>query len=257
MRGLAAAAVALAMLLAVHAGALAAPRASIETDVSSRLIAIESNFTGVKLVVFGSIADKSRKRRKAADYKLAVVVRGPETPIVTRQKSSVLGIWANTQARTYQNVPGYYAVLSTHPLNALAEDEVLIKHGIGFDSLLIERTEQGQPEDPFREAVIRIRERDRLFRRDNGGVTFVGEHLFRATVELPATVPVGEYWTDVFVFSGGKLLSHNSSTIVIQKEGFERFIYTMAFDRPLLYGIVAVIAAMLAGLLASAAFRRE
>ena len=247
----------LALLIAGQGAGAAPPRTTIETDVSSRLIAIESNFTGVRLVVFGSIADKSRKRRKATDYQLAVVVRGPETPIVTRQKSRVLGIWANTDSRPYQNVPGYYAVLSTRPLNQLAEPDVLIKYGIGFDSLLIERTETGTPEDPFREAVLRIRAKEGLFQRDNDGVTFVGEHLFRATVELPATVPVGEYWTDVFVFSDGKLLSHNSSAIVIQKEGFERFIYTMAFDTPLLYGIVAVIAAMLAGLLASAVFRKD
>ena len=247
----------LALLLAGRATALAAPSATVETDVSSRLIAIESNFTGVNLVVFGSIADKSRRRRKAGDYQIAVVVRGPETPIVTRQKSRVLGIWVNTLSRPFQNVPGYYAVLSTRPLNQLAESDVLVKYGIGFDSLLIERTEPGAPEDPFREAVIRIREKEGLFRRDTDGVTFVGENLFRATVELPATVPVGEYWTDVFVFSGGKLLSHNSSAIVIQKEGFERFIYTMAFDQPLLYGIIAVIAAMIAGLLASTVFRRE
>jgi hypothetical protein len=68
---------------------------------------------------------------------------------------------------------------------------------------------------------------------------------------------VGEYWADVFVFSGGKLLSHNSTSLTIGKQGFERFVYNLAFEKPLVYGIIAVILAVIAGLGASAVFRKS
>jgi len=45
--------------------------------------------------------------------------------------------------------------------------------------------------------------------------------------------------------------------LTISKQGFERFVYSAAFDHPLLYGIIAVIIAVTAGLLASALSRRD
>lgn len=230
---------------------------SVETDISSRKIAIESNFTGASIVVFGSISNSRQDRPDAGLYDLAVVVRGPEKPVVVRRKSRILGIWINDVSRPYQNIPGFYAVLSTRPLNEIADKDVLNKYGIGFPSLVLERTEAGEVSDPFRDAVIRIRANEGLFLRDEKGVKFIGKSLFRATVDLPATVPVGEYWADVFVFSNGKLLSNNSTTLQIDKQGFERLVYEMAFTQPLLYGLVAVAAAIIAGLLASAVFRKD
>lgn len=237
--------------------ASAQPEETVETDLSSRNIAIESNFTGAEIVVFGTVLNGRQTSADHGLYDLAVVIRGPEKPIVVRRKSRVLGIWVNTQSRSYQNVPGYYAVLSSRPLNEIAEQNVLRKYGIGFSSLLPERTSPNAPADPFREAVIRIRERKGLYRRSDEGVSFIGSSLFRATVDLPTNVPVGEYRADVFLFADGELINHNSSQLTIHKEGFERFVFTLAFQQPLVYGIAAVIAAMIAGLLASAIFRRS
>ena len=239
------------------AAAVTPPNENVETDVSSRDIAIESNFTGASIVVFGTIGNGRQQAPEAGLYDLAIVVRGPEKPVIARRKSRVFGIWINRLSRPYQNVPGYYAVLSTRPLEEIANAEILKKFGIGFDSLVLERTEPGDAGDPFRDAIIRIREREGLFKKAEFGATFIGKSLFRATVELPANVPVGEYWADVFVFSKGELLSHNSSTVNIHKQGFERYVFRMAFDQPLIYGLIAVAAAVLAGLLASAIFRKD
>jgi len=246
-----------AMSYFISLSAYAASDEAVETDISSREIAIESNFSGASLVVFGTVLNGRGAAHQGGDYDLAVVIRGPEQPVIARQKARILGIWINARSRPYQNVPGYYAVLSTRPLQEIAKPEVLKKFGIGFDSLLLERKELFEPGDPFRDAVVRIRKQEGLFRHSDTGVTFIGKSLFRATIDLPSNVPVGEYWADVFVFYKGKLVSNNSTSLNINKQGFERFVFTAAFDYPLLYGIAAVIAAILAGLLASAAFKKE
>lgn len=245
------------LLLCLCGVAAAATPETVETDVSEREIAIESNFTGVNIVVFGTITHSRQATPESGVYDLAVVIRGPEQPVVLRRKSRLFGIWINTDSRTYQNVPGYYAVLSTRPLDEIADRKVLRKYGIGFASLLVERTGPDQPPDPYREAIIRINQKKGLYRKSEFGVTFIGRSLFRATAALPADVPVGEYWADVFVFRDRKLLGESSSRLNIQKQGFERFMYTAAFQHPLFYGIAAVVAAMLAGLIASAIFRRD
>ncbi len=246
---------ALLCLCALWSSAAQAQRAeTVETDVSTRQIAIESNFSGARLVVFGTVTNSRQTAPESGVYDLAVVIRGPEQPAVLRRKSRVLGIWINTRSRIYQNVPGYYAILSTRPIEEITDKKILTKYGIGFDNILVERD---TPDDPFRDAIIRIRQKDGLYRHSDTGVAFIGKSLFRATVDLPANVPVGEYWTDVFVFREGKLLSHSSTTIDLRKEGFERFVFNAAFEKPLLYGIAAVLVAILAGLAASAIFRKD
>lgn len=248
---------ALLLLCCASGSAFAQPRESVETDISSRNVAIESNFTGAEIVVFGTIAHSRQTASEADIYDLAVVIRGPEEPMVTRRKERVMGVWINTRSREFQNVPGYYAVLSTRPLDEISDRETLLRYGIGFDSLLLERTRADAPPDPFRTALIRIMSNGGLYRRSEEGVTFIGTSLFRATFKLPANVPNGEYWAEVFAFTDGAMISHNSSRLTIRKEGFERFVYNLAFNMPLLYGVLAVIAAMLAGLVASAILRRD
>lgn len=245
------------LLLCCSTAAFAQPLESVETDISSRNIAIESNFTGAEIVVFGTIANSRQTAPEAGLYDLAVVIRGPEEPIITRRKERVMGVWINTRSREFQNVPGYYAVLSTRPLDEIAEQDTLLRYGIGFNSLLLERTQGESPKDVFRTAVVRIMQNAGLYRRSENGVTFIGTSLFRATFKLPANVPNGEYWAEVFAFADGAMLSHSSTRLSIRKEGFERFVYNLAFDKPLVYGILAVITAMLAGLLASVIFRKD
>ncbi len=248
---------------ALTSSAALAAGEQIESDISSRNIAIESNFTGERIVIFGTIEKAKHAEFEISPYDIIVVIRGPEGPVVTRRKARVAGIWINRDSHTFKSVPGYYAVLATRDLKAVAKPDILNANGIGFQSL--EFTTFGVQNNAaldaglnaFRSAAVRIKQKDGLYLYDPKGVKFVGRSLFRATVDLPANVPVGAYATDVYLLRDGKVLSHNRSNLTIDKQGFERFVYSAAFDYPLLYGIIAVIIAVTAGLLASALSRRD
>jgi uncharacterized protein (TIGR02186 family) len=88
-------------------------------------------------------------------------------------------------------------------------------------------------------------------------VVFTGRSLFRATIALPATVPVGPLTARVFLFHEGKLLSRYQARVVLEREGIERWMFAFAFERPFVYGMVGVLLAVVTGLLASAVFRRR
>lgn len=235
----------------------------IESDLSSRNIAIESNFTGERIVIFGTIENSKQTRVDPNRYDVVVAVRGPRNTIVARRKSRIAGIWINTDSQTFASAPGFYAVLSRRELSEIASPTLLNAHGLGFESIgfrplgpnVASRAAEGLGN--FEKAVVRIKQRQGLYRYDPEGVVFVGRNLFRATVDLPANVPVGDYATDVYLLHNGEVISHNRSQLTIRKQGFERFVYSAAFDYPLLYGIVAVIIAIVAGLLASALTRRD
>jgi uncharacterized protein (TIGR02186 family) len=191
-------------------------------------------------------------------YDVVVVLRSPDQAVVARRKERMAGIWVNGIGKIYPTVPGFYAVLSSRPLRAITSDETLKTLGIGLNNIDFGRvTKSGPDEETFRSTVIRLKEQQQLFQEHDDGVAFVGRSLFRASVDLPVNVPIGRYTADVYLFRDGQVVSKNQSTLEVTQAGLDRAIYLMAFNRPLLYGLVAVLLAVLAGLAGWAAFRRE
>jgi len=234
----------------------------VEADVSSRRIAIESDFAGIQVVVFGAVDNSKQLYAEQNLYDIAIVIRGPNEPTVVRKKDRTMGLWINQAATVFNDVPEYYAALSTRPLTEITSTEVLERHQVGFDNLRLSRPDGTAPalsreqEQPFRKALIRLKEGQRLYQERSFAVAFISRSLFRATVSLPANVPVGVFEVEIFLFRGGELLDTYQTELRIEKSGFERFIYNLAYENSLIYGIVGVLVAILAGLAASAAFRK-
>jgi uncharacterized protein (TIGR02186 family) len=229
----------------------------VQADISTREISIQSDFTGIEILIFGSV-DFSHAHPDQSGYDVIVVIRGPSEPIVVRQKHRVAGIWVNGPGKIFASPPGFYAVLSSRPFRAIASDKMLKELGIGLNNVDFGRYTLGDPqEESYRSAMIRLRKEEGLFQEHDDGVSFIGRSLFRATVELPVNVPIGRYTSDVYLFRDGVLLSKKQSTLAVNKVGFERVLYLLAFQQPFIYGLLAVILAVLAGLAGWVAFRRD
>src|SRR4029450_13958509 len=177
------------------------------SDISTREIAIKSNFAGIEILIFGSIDFSARPVPETGAYDVVVVIRAPGQALVARRKQRVAGIWVNGPGETYPHVPGFYAVLSTRPLRAITSAETLESLGIGLGNLDFGTRARDDPEEEnYRSAVIDLKERQRLFQEDDDGVTFIGRSLFRASVDLPTNVPIGRYMAAAHVFRDGKML---------------------------------------------------
>jgi uncharacterized protein (TIGR02186 family) len=230
----------------------------VQSDISKREVSIQSNFTGIEILIFGSIDFSDAATPSEGGYDVITVIRGPNEPIVVRKKQRVAGIWVNGPGKSYSRVPGFYAVLSSRPFRAITSDQMLKRLGIGLSHLDFRRYTHSDPgEQAFRSAMVRLREQERLFIEDDDGVGFIGRSLFRADVALPVNVPIGRYTADIYLFREGVPVSKTQSTLEVNQVGFERVIYLLAFRYPFVYGLVAVLIAVLAGLLGWIAFRRE
>lgn len=257
-----------AAALAFMAGGLApASAAQLVTDLSEHQVRIRSNFTGTQILLFGAIEVNTANER-ALDRDVVVVVTGPTRPVTVRRKAKVAGIWINHDALTFPKVPGYYAVASSRPLEVTADTSLLQREQIGVDNIdfgtpvargVDGSTEIMSPDEErnFMKALIRNKRREKLYISDPGGIIFLGQTLFRATVDIPANVPVGLYTATVFLFHDGKVVDAISSPLYIDKSGLERFLYRFAHNDALLYGLIAVIGAGLAGWLGSAVLRQR
>ena len=236
---------------------------NVQADVSTRSVAITSSFTGTEIVIFGAIDNARHTSNEDEQYEIVITLEGTRQRLVARRKAHVAGIWVNTQSITFSDVPSYYAIASTRPLDEIADPIVLRQRDIGFEQI------QMQPEAgwatglatedlrQFRRAVIRLKQRERLYVYHEFGVRFVGRSLFRATIDLPANVPVGPLATRVYLFRQGRLIDVFESRVRLAREGLERYLYDFAFGYPMLYGIFAVLLAAGAGLAASSLFKRN
>jgi uncharacterized protein (TIGR02186 family) len=230
----------------------------VQADISTREISIQSDFTGIEILIFGSVDLSQAPDPDQSGYDVIVVIRGPSEPLVVRRKHRVAGIWVNSLGKTFASPPGFYAVLSSRPFRAIASDKTLKELGIGLSNVDFGRYTLGDPqEESYRSAMIRLRKEELLFQEHDDGVSFIGRSLFRATVDLPVNVPIGRYTSDVYLFRDGVLLSKKQSTLEVSKAGFERVLYLLAFQHPFLYGLLAVVLAVLAGLAGWFAFRRD
>jgi len=246
----------------IVAGALPAAAERLITSVSSYRVYITSNFTGAELMLFGSIERDAATVARRGGYDIVITVRGPHQTIVTRRKRRVLGIWVNTESRTFVDVPSYVAVRSNRPIADIADPELLRRHQIGLDYMLLPQQIGGdvadvRRDDPFRMAFIRLQRQRGHYRERDNAVTFLTPTVFRSTIPLPADVPVGTYEVDVKLLADGALLWRDTSAFETVKVAFEQFVANSARENGLMYGLSTAGLALMVGWLASVVFRRD
>lgn len=239
------------------------PREEVHADVSTRTVAITSNFTGTEIIVFGAISNTRPVNSADQQYDVVVVVEGVGEELVARRKSNVGGIWINTSSVIFRAVPSYYAISSSKPVDEITEPLLLDQHDIGFQHITLTPKSRGNLKidksqlNEFKAGILRNKQNQRLYVDNEFGVVFVGDNLFRATIDLPANVPVGPLKTRVHLFREGILLDTFESEVQLAREGVGRYLYNFAIDYPLLYGIFAVIVAAGSGWAASTYFSRR
>jgi uncharacterized protein (TIGR02186 family) len=247
---------ALALLLVVPL-AIGAAEPKLVPDVSQREIQIQYSFTGAELLLFGAILyPGGRVPTERVD--IAVVVKGPMQPILVREKQKVAGIWVNVESERFRSAPSYYAVVSSQPLSKLIDERTAAIYELGVQNLQLSPGAGASPEERrrFEAGLIDLQQRRQLFFEQPGGVEITGGVLYRARINIPARVPVGNYTAETFLIRDRRVVAAAVKDIRIEKLGFERFVATAAEEWSLAYGLAAVAISLLLGWGASAAFRR-
>ena len=248
---------ALAALLPLAFLSLGASMPVLVPDVSQSRIDIRYSFTGAELLLFGAILFPGGKAPKdGAD--IAVVVKGPPQPLVVREKQKVAGIWMNVESARFRSTPSFYAVASSRPLSQLVDERTAAIYELGLQNLQLSPGAGSAPEVQrrFERGLIDLMERRQLYFENPRGVEISEGVLYRAHVEIPARVPVGNYTAETFLIRDGRVLAVATRDIRVEKLGFERFIARAAERWSFTYGLVAVAVSLLLGWAGSALFRR-
>ena len=235
-------------LLAVAGGGGPARGDGIVADLSSHLIAITTGFTGASVVLFGATEGRGD---------IIAVVRGPERETKVWRKGKVAGIWVNAESVTFSNVPSFYALAASRPLDGLVAPGPAALYRIGTANLKLQAKSPATPEEAtrFGAALIAEHQRDGLFAANPSKIAFLGERLFRATIAFPANVPTGTYIVEIFLVRDRDVVSGQTTPLVVSKVGIDAEVSDFATRQAAAYGAIAVLGALVAGWLASLPFR--
>jgi uncharacterized protein (TIGR02186 family) len=217
-------------------------------DLTDHLVAITTGFHGANVILFGAIEGGGD---------VVVVVRGPERETVVRRKSRNAGIWLNTRSVSFGNAPGFYQLFATRPVEDAMPASLRQLNEIGVDQLKLTPVGRFSHEEvpDFRAALIQDLQTEGLYGRGTGRVERLGDKLFRATLSFPPNVPTGTYTVQIFLVRKGDVVAAQTTPLIISQTGLEADINQFAADQAVLYGVVAVLTAAMAGWAASLMFR--
>jgi uncharacterized protein (TIGR02186 family) len=219
-------------------------------DLSSARVSITSAFQGESLLLFGMFDPPGE---------IVVVVNGPPARETVMRKERFLGLWLNTGRQSFGDVPAYYFIAASQPLQRL------LARGVGGEILSLEdrlasvhplsaRDAAGMAR--FRGGLVEVKRREGLYPAAIGQVTIQGGRLFRAELPFPSRLPEGEYDIRAYLLREGKIVTAVSRPLPVGKVGFSADLAVWSRDQGALYGMGAIAMALLVGWVGGTVMRR-
>lgn len=239
----------IALLLAVASPALSE---KIVMGLSQEKVAITATFEGSEILIFGAI-----KRDAPVDdgtLGIIVTVSGPDLPVTVRRKEKRLGIWVNTDSVRVEAAPSFYAVAGSAPLSEILRPTEDLRERVTLPSMIRSVGNNVMDSRNFANALMRIRTNESLYQTLESAVDFEDETLFRTKIKLPANLTEGDYETRILLTRDGSIVDEYITYIPVAKVGLERWLYNLAHENALMYGLMSLAIAIAAGWSASAVF---
>jgi uncharacterized protein (TIGR02186 family) len=219
-------------------------------DLSSPRLSITSAFQGESLLLFGMFDPPGE---------IVVVVQGPPAREMVLRKERFLGLWLNTGRQQFDDVPAYYFIAASAPLQRL------LARGAGGEILSLEdrlstirpvRYREPERLAEFRGGLVEVKRRENLYPVNFGQVTVQAGRLFRAELPFPSRLPEGVYDVRTYLLRDGKIVAAVSRPLPVGKVGFNAQLAGWSRHEGELYGLGAILMALFLGWLGGAVLRR-
>jgi uncharacterized protein (TIGR02186 family) len=219
-------------------------------DLSQPRVSITSAFQGESLLLFGMFDPPGE---------IVVVVQGPAARETVLRQERFLGLWLNTGRQQFDDVPAYYFIAASAPLQRL------LARGAGGEILSLDdrlatirpvRHRSPAQVAEFRQGLVEVKRREDLYPANFGHVTVQAARLFRAELPFPSRLPEGVYDVRTYLLRDGKIITAVSRPLPVGKVGFSAQLAGWSVEQGPLYGLAAVAMALVLGWLGGAVLRR-
>lgn len=219
-------------------------------DLSQPRVSITSAFQGESLLLFGTFDPPGE---------IVIVVQGPPARETVLRKERFLGLWLNTGRQQFDDVPAYYFIAASAPLQRLlaraSGSEILsLEDRLATIRPVRQRSPARLAE--FRQGLVEVKRREDLYPVNFGHVTVQAGRLFRAELPFPSRLPEGIYDVRAYLLRDGKIVAAVSRPLPVGKVGFSAQLAGWSTEEGPLYGAGAILMALVLGWLGGAMMRR-
>jgi uncharacterized protein (TIGR02186 family) len=181
-----------------------------------------------------------------------------------KTKTKVGGVvWMKKGDIEFKGLPAAYLLYSTAELTRILAPDELIANGLGYQALgttaTLENGEGKEVEHSWFDEFIKLKEKESLYSIHEG--TVVRRHgatgnQFQVTVAWPFQAQPHNYTVEVLAVRDGHVVERASTKMLVEQAGLVAALSGMATNHAALYGIMAVVVALVAGLGVGAIFKK-
>ncbi len=220
----------------------------IISGISANEINIDTRFSGAEVLLFGAKGDAGN---------IIITVRGPKKNYLINKKDRFLGVWYNKERLKFKNAYSYYSFFSSLN-NKDIEKELLSRLEIGEEQIKFDirnGADSSQDEEFKIEFINKLTEQN-LYLNNPNSIDFLDETLFKVMLTFPKNVVMGVYTVEIYLVDENNLVAFQSIPITIHQAGLSARINQFAYNNSVIYGIFAILIAVVAGFLANYIFTK-
>jgi len=218
----------------------------IISGISNNEINIDTSFKGTQVLLFGA-------KGYAGD--IVIAIRGPQKDFRVTKKRRFLGLWHNGQRVVFKDTYSLYSLFSTFnnikESSKLLEELELGKSNIHFNT---DKNIDENLKSNFKIELVDQLEKKGLYSPGTGKIDFLDETLFKVIIDFPKNISRGVYTAEIYLVNNKNLLSFQSIPIYVNQVGLSGQVLDFSQKQSFLYGILAVLLALVIGWLANVIF---
>jgi uncharacterized protein (TIGR02186 family) len=233
----------------------AAAEQALTCAVTPDYIPITFTYHGTQLAING---------KSASNDDLIVTISTEPHDVVLKYKAKVGGlVWMKKGDLNFKGVPSIYLLHSTAELNRILTEEQRGQYQLGYDALrqqVVMTDNQGQAADgQWFDEYLKFKEKEMVYHIEEG--TIVRHHgeqgnTYSVDIAWPSQAAPGTYHVRVFAVRDGRVVAEATDQFEVKRVGITAALSKMAFEHAALYGIMAVVIALFAGLAVGAIFKK-
>ncbi|RLA15605.1 MAG: hypothetical protein DRQ52_01480 [Gammaproteobacteria bacterium] len=205
--------------------------------------------------------------QRSAGQPLLLLIVGPQQTQQIARLGKRNGIWMKGEPHTLQRAPGFLAVTGSKPLAELIKifDRPLAASGLSAipeylptKGIVNEQVDDQQPaatSTGWSRAYATMLKKQSLLLTDVSLQDNANSGQFSTEIHLPSSAPPGTYRVIVFTRGNGQLITA-TTRFKLTKSGIVSRLERAAFDQPVLYGIAALLFALMVGWVIGILFNR-
>jgi uncharacterized protein (TIGR02186 family) len=186
---------------------------------------------------------------------LIVKLESPETGIVMKKKDKVGGIiWMNTGKVHFEDIPDLYFVQSSKPLDEILSAEEQNSYIVGYgavkDHATVSPAKDQAEKDMLFGQFLKFKESNKVYLAKSGGFDMETKddvQSYYMNFDWPYQAKPGDYTVTVYAVKDGKVVETATAKVDVEQVGAVKALAGMARNNGAVYGVLSVLAALMAG----------